>query len=330
MRYRTLGTRTGLRVSEVGLGAWGIGGPVAVKNRTSPDFAPANYGDMSEAQAVATIAAAIDSGINLIDTAPFYGGDGVSERRIGQFLKGRHDDVVVVTKVGVYKEGDLYRRIYTREVVRRQVEESRQRLQRDVLDVELIHSPTRQEYGNGEALEELLAQKAAGRVKYIGFSTLFDPSQGLEWLKSGVIDVIEVPLSLVRPSMADEVLPLAEQMGVGVIAREPLGNGFLTGRFTAETEFGPTDQRRNWPREQVLDFIRRADEFRFLSEERGTTRAQSALAWVLSHSAVSTVIGGAMTDGEIRENAAVGSLDPLGTADLARARRILDRELVSR
>jgi aryl-alcohol dehydrogenase-like predicted oxidoreductase len=327
VRYRVLGERTGLRVSEIGLGAWGIGGPVSVKNRTGPDLAPANYGSVTEAEAFGTIERALDLGITFIDTAPFYGGDGVSEQRLGRALKGRGDEIVVATKVGVFKEGDEYRRVFSREVVRRQIEESRRRLDRDVLDVELIHSPTRAEYGAGESLEELVAQKAAGRVRFIGFSIGYDPAQGLDFLRTGAVDVMELPLSLLRPQAADELLAAAHRLGVGIIAREPLANGFLTGRFTRETVFPEDDQRRNWPRAQVLDFIERAEEFRFLSEGTGRTPSQAALAWILSHPEVSTVIGGAMRPGEIEENAGASDVGGLPAAELERVRTIHARAL---
>jgi aryl-alcohol dehydrogenase-like predicted oxidoreductase len=333
MRYRVLGERTKLRVSEIGLGAWGIGGPVSVKNRTGPDLMPANYGSLTEAEALETVHATIDAGVTFIDTAPFYGGDGVSETRIGRVLKERPDGdgIVVATKVGVFKEGDQYRRVFTREVVRRQIEESRRRLQRDVLDIELIHSPNRAEYGSGESLEELVAQKAAGRVKFIGFSIGYDATQGLEFLRTGEVDVLEVPLSLLRPQVADQLLAAAGRAGVGVIAREPLANGFLTGRFTRDTVFDEDDQRRNWPREQVLDFLERAEQFAFLSAEgTGRTPSQAALAWVLSHPEVATVIGGAMRPPEIRENAAAADAPPLTPAELARVREIHARSLAAR
>ena len=326
MEYRRLGERTGLHVSAIGLGAWGIGGPVAVKNRTGPDLAPANYGSLTEDEAFATIDAALEAGVTFIDTAPFYGGDGVSETRIGRALRGR-DGIVVATKVGVFKEGDQYRRVFTREVVRRQIEESRRRLDRDVLDVELIHSPSRVEYGNGESLDELVAQKAAGRVRFIGFSIGYDAQQGLEFLRTGAVDVLEAPLSLLRPQVADQLLAAADRLGVGVIAREPLANGFLTGRFRRDTEFPEDDQRRNWPRAQVVDFVERAEQFRFLCEGTGRTPSQAALAWVLSHPEIATVIGGAMRPPEIQENAAAADTPPLTAAELARVRAIHARAL---
>lgn len=327
MQYRVLGERTGLRVSTIGLGAWGIGGPTAVKNRTGPDLMPANYGNITEEDAIATIHATLETGITFIDTAPFYGGDGVSESRIGRALRGRGDGIVIATKVGVFKEGDQYRRVFTREVIRRQIEESRRRLERDVLDIELIHSPSRVEYGGGESLDELLTQKAAGRVRYIGFSIGFDPEQGLEFLRTGVVDVLEVPLSLLRPQVADQLLAAAARQGVGVIAREPLGNGFLTGRFNRDTVFPDDDQRGNWPRAQIHDFIDRAEQFRFLSESTGRSISQGALSWVLSHPEVATVIGGAMSPPEIRENAAAADAPPLTPAEVGRVREIHARAL---
>jgi aryl-alcohol dehydrogenase-like predicted oxidoreductase len=324
MKYRKLGSRTDLTLSEVGLGAWGIGGAVAVTGRTQPGFAPANYGDVSEEQAIATIQATLDAGITFIDTAPFYGGDGVSELRIGKALRARADKPVVLTKVGVFKDGDAYRRVFTREVVERQVEESRQRLGMDVLDIELIHSPNRAEYGDGQSLEAILEAKAAGKVRYIGFSLGTDPEIGIEWIETGLIDVVELPLNLLRPEM-EQVLPVAAKHGVGVIAREPLANGFLTGRFNRDTAFPATDQRSNLSRQRVLENLDRFDQLRFLSQSTGRTASQAALLWVLSHPEVTSVIAGAMTPGEATENAAVADLSPLTDAELARVREIHDR-----
>jgi aryl-alcohol dehydrogenase-like predicted oxidoreductase len=171
MDYRELGSRTGLRVPVVGLGAWGIGGRY-VPEEPSPEGVPVvpnNYGAVTEEEARAIVEAGLAAGMTLVDTAPFYGA-GRGEERLGRILKG-HDDVIVVTKAGVWVHPDGREgRRFTRAVIERQIDESRRRLQRDVLDIELLHSPTYDEYGDGESLEALLAAKAAGKVRYIGVS----------------------------------------------------------------------------------------------------------------------------------------------------------------
>ena len=320
MRYRDLGSRTGLRVSEIGLGAWGLGGAVRLPEADAVN----TYGDVSDEAARAVLELAVRSGITLVDTAPWYGA-GRSEERIGRVLKGR-SDVVVVSKVGEFiDERGRTVRDWSREGIFRQFDASRRRLDRDVIDVDLLHTPTPAEYGGGASLDALHALKAAGKVRFIGISIgpgeAGDQSFFRYFLEQADVDVLEAPLSLLQPEAA-EYLPAAQRRGLGVIARGTLRSGLLSGQITRDTVFGPDDRRSAWPREFLDRQLTRAEQLAFLWSGGRRTQAQAALQWVLSHDGVSTLIAGAMTPAEIRENVAVPELPPLSDEALARVRAL--------
>ena len=318
MKYRELGKRTGLRVSEIGLGAWGLGGAVDVLPPTGQgDRYPANYGDMSDDEAQALLEACFADGINFLDTAPFYG-NGRSEERIGRAIRGR-DDVIVATKAGVFiDEQGRSMREFSRQIVKQQFDESRRRLGRDILDIEFLHSPNHEEYGAGEAMNALQELKAEGKLRFIGVSVNLGPTNPhREFIERGEVDVIEMPLSLLHPE-GTELLPLALQHGVGIVVRQALVGGVLSGRFTRDTVFPENDQRRLWPRERLFEWLDKFDRLSFLRQDGRRTPAQAALQWVLSQDGVSTVIAGAMSAPEMQENAAVPDLPALTPAELAR------------
>jgi myo-inositol catabolism protein IolS len=301
VQYRTLG-RTGLKVSEIGLGAWELGGSYFLRDRSSAGNDPAGYTDVAEQEAIATIHWGLEHGLTFIDTAPIYG-DGESERRVARALDGRSEPVVVETKLCVFAEDGRYRRVFTRDVVFREFEKSQQRLKRDVIDVDLLHSPTREEFGNGESLEALLELKKAGKVRWIGVSAAYDVTHAVELVNTGHLDVLQIPLSLMRPEWID-VLDACRRHNTGVVVREPLFSGYLTGRITEDTIFSADDQRSVWGRERHLEQVRRANRFKFLANDHRTF-AQAALKWILSFPEVSVVIAGSSNRQELAENLAV-------------------------
>src|SRR4051794_13464489 len=139
MKYRTLG-RTGISVSEIGLGAWELGGSYYLRERSSANNDPAGYDDVAADEAIATIHWGLERGLSFIDTAPIYG-DGESERRVARALEGRTEPVTVETKLCVFAEDGRYRRVFTRQAVLEEFEKSRQRLGVDTVEIDLLHSP---------------------------------------------------------------------------------------------------------------------------------------------------------------------------------------------
>lgn len=314
MRYRTLG-RTGIRVSEVGLGSWELGGSYHLRGRSSANDDPAGYTDVAEHEAIATVHWGLEHGLTFIDTAPIYG-DGESERRVARALVDRAEPVTVETKLCVFAEDGRYRRVFTRDVVFREFELSRKRLNAEVIEIDLLHSPTREEFGDGESLDALVELKKAGQVRWIGVSSSYDVAHTLELIETGLLDVVQIPLSLLRPEWI-EVLGACRRHDVGVVVREPLYSGYLTGKLTEETVFAPDDQRSIWGRERHLDNVRRADAFKFLANANRTP-AQAALKWILSFPEVSSVIAGSSNRQELAENLAVSDLPDLTGAELER------------
>ena len=315
MKYRELG-KSGISVSEIGLGAWELGGSYYLRDRSSANNDPAGYDDVAADEAVATIHWGLEHGLTFIDTAPIYG-DGESERRIARALQGRAEPVTVETKLCVFAEDGRYRRVFTREVVEAEIEKSRQRLGVDVIDIDLLHSPSREEFGDGQSLDALRELKARGKVRWIGVSASYDPEHTLELIETGALDVLQIPLSILRPEMAEQVLPEARRRDVGVVVREPLANGYLTGAFDENTQFKPDDQRSVWPRERHLASVRKARALEFLvGPER--TLAQASLAWTLAQPGVCTVIAGSANRQQLEWNMAAADVPPLTKDELER------------
>lgn len=322
MKYRQLG-RTGWEVAEISLGAWLLGGIVRVTGRTSANADPCGYGEMGESEGLAIGHRALELGINFFDTAPIYG-DGESERRVHKILSdSNRKDVIVCTKCGVFSENGRYVRDFSRSTVLREVEASRKRLGREQLDIELLHSPTIAEFGAGDGWLALRELKEQGLVRFIGISIYSEPEQAKEFIESGLCDVMMVRFNLLDTAMRP-LLSLALKQGVGIMVREALCNGFLTGQFHENTVFKPDDQRSCWPRSQVLEYIRKADELKFLVKP-GRTLAQAALQWVLAQPGVSTVTVGAGSPREVDENAAVSDLSLLTLEEMGRIESLMEK-----
>ncbi|HVC33354.1 MAG TPA: aldo/keto reductase [Chloroflexota bacterium] len=318
MQYRTLG-RTGIKVSEIGLGSWELGGSYFLRDRSSAGNDPAGYTDVVEAEAIATVHWGLERGLTFVDTAPIYG-DGESERRVARALAGRPEAVTVETKLGVFAEEGRYRRVFTRDVVLGEFEKSRERLRTDVIEIDLLHSPTREEFGNGESLEALLELKKAGKVRWIGVSSSYDRTHTLELVETGHLDVLQIPLSLMRPEWTD-VLAACRRHGTGVVVREPLYSGYLAGHLDEDTVFRPDDQRSVWGRERHLEHVRRAKLFKFLANA-DRTPAQAALKWILSFPEVSVVIAGSANRQELAENLAVSDQPAFTVEELERVANV--------
>jgi aryl-alcohol dehydrogenase-like predicted oxidoreductase len=306
MKYRTLG-KTGLKVSEVGFGAWAIGG----NNHGN------SYGPTDDNVSVAAVERAFELGCNFYDTADVYG-HGHSEEILGQALKAHRNDVFIATKVG----GDFYheppRMNFNPEYLEFAAAKSCERLQTDYIDLYQLHNPPMEHLKNGKIFAGLEKLKDSGRIRHYGVS-IHDPEEGILSMKFGQPATIQVVFNLLRQEAKNRLFQAARAQNVGIIAREPLSNGFLTGKFTLDSAFPPGDIRRNFPRNYQAGLVRAAQQLRLL-ESKTRTLAQASIRFALDHKDLSTVIPGAKTPQQAEENMRASELPSLTGEELLRIR----------
>jgi len=300
---RVLG-RTGVPVGVVGLGAWQLG---------------ADWGTVDEDDAMATLAAAVDAGVTLIDTADVYG-DGRSERFIGGFLRQRPTaGLFVATKMGRRVPQDPA--VYTLDNFRAWTDRSRSNLGVDTLDLVQLHCPPTPVFGTGavfDALDTLVGEK---RVAAYGVS-VETCDEALAAIGRPGVASVQIIFNALRLKPLAAVLPAAAAAGVGILARVPLASGLLSGRYDENTTF-PADDHRTYNRHGEafdvgetfagVDFATGLEAVRRLVPlvPPGATLAQLALRWIIDHPAVSVVIPGARNPAQARANAAAADLAPL-------------------
>ncbi|MCC7368324.1 MAG: aldo/keto reductase [Chloroflexi bacterium] len=320
MRYRELG-QTGLQVSEIGIGAWGIGGVMMIDGR------PGSYGAADDAEAIRMIHWGLDQGINFIDSAPAYG-FGHSEELVGQALKGRRDKVIVETKVGEHHVDGRQVWRFDPPFVREAIDQSLQRLQTDYIDSYVLHLPAAGGVSTEEALEAIETARDTGKVRFVGAS-IYSNAQGVELIESGRCDVIQQVVSLLQPEATQALLPAAIEHGVGIVARQVLFKGFLTDAVTRETVFAETDMRSRYPKDAVRGYFDRIDELSFLWSDGRRRRIEAAIQFALSQPAVGTVICGAVTQQELADAVAAGDAAALSDEEVARVADIQQRQLAA-
>jgi aryl-alcohol dehydrogenase-like predicted oxidoreductase len=305
MNYRSLG-KTGLKVSEIGFGAWAIGG---------------SWGPQSDQDSIAALNKALDLGVTFIDTAAGYG-DGRSERVIAQVLKGRRESVVVATKTppaaGPWPPTP-YCQIedrYPEKYLRENVEQRLRNLGTDHLDILQLHTWTRAWNRRPEAFEVLRALKKEGKIRLIGISTPEqDQNSVIDLMRAGWVDVVQVIYNIFEQEPAAELLPVAAELGVGIIGRVVFDEGSLTGKWTAETKFSEGDFRRFYFQGDRLNrAVTRASLVANTIKGSGYSLSQAALKFALAHDAVSTVIPGMRTAAQAEANCSVSDLPPMTPA----------------
>ncbi len=315
MKYVRLGAR-GPIVSTVGFGAWAIGGK--------------NWGPTDDRVSKRALHEAIDRGVTLIDTADVYG-FGHSEELIAEVLAERgKGEVVVATKVG----NDFYnasaaddrgygpiRQTYDKSYLVWAAEQSLRRLRVETIDILQLHSPDLDKLRRDDPCLALAELKRTGKIRYAGLSVKsFKESEQAFVLEdhADLLDCIQVRYNLLEREAERLLLPTAQRLGQGVIVRIPLLFGFLTGKFTRATRFGPDDHRRmNLSPEKIEGYFRDLEAYEFLfARYPQYTRAQVSLAFCLSHPACHTVIPGAKTPVQVAENCAASELAPLSLEGL--------------
>jgi len=289
MKYRKLGS-TSLTVSEIGFGGWAIGGNAHGNS----------YGPTEDAESERAIAAALAMGCTFFDTADCYG-HGHSEELLGQALAGQRDKVVLATKGG----SDFYhgsaRLNFTPSYLAGAVEQSLKRLRTDYIDLYQLHNPPFSLLESGRIFEPLEEMKRQGKIRYYGVS-IHEPEEGLLAIKTGKPAALQVVFNYLKRHAAEELFPKAMSEGVGLIAREPLANGFLTAKYTKDSIFPVGDIRHQWPWKYQNQLIHQVEDFVKTLPGAPFTPAQAALRFVLAQPAVSTVIPGCKTAEQVEEN----------------------------
>jgi aryl-alcohol dehydrogenase-like predicted oxidoreductase len=314
MKYRILG-KTGLKVSEVGFGAWAIGG----------NDHGNSYGPTDDKVSLATVERAFELGCNFYDTADVYG-HGHSEELLGQALKEHRNEVILATKVG----GDFYhdppRMNFNPDYLEFASAKSCERLKTDHIDLYQLHNPPAQLLKSGKIFEGLEKLKDSGRIRHYGIS-IHDPQEGLLSMKYGQPASIQVVFNLLRQEAKNQLFQAAREQNVAIIAREPLSNGFLAGKFTIDSTFPAGDIRSNFPRNYRSGLIRASQQLRLL-ESKTRTLAQAAVRFVLDHKDVSTVIPGAKTPQQIEEDLKASELPSLTGEELLRIKLLREQGFV--
>ncbi|WP_067502864.1 aldo/keto reductase [Actinoplanes sp. TFC3] len=304
MEKRRFG-RLGRDAGVIGLGAWQLG---------------ADWGEVSEEDAHATLAAAVDAGVTFIDTADVYG-DGRSEQVIGSFIKS-HPGLFVASKMGRRMEQKPEN--YTLDNFRAWTDRSRINLGVDTLDLVQLHCPPTPVFSTPEvydALDTLIEEK---RIAAYGVS-VEKVDEALEAIARPGTASVQIIFNALRLKPLEKVLPAAAEAGVGIIARVPLASGLLSGRYDESTTFAP-DAHRTFNRHgeafdvgetfSGVDYTTGLEAVRRLRPEvpADTTMAQFALRWILDHPAVTVVIPGARNATQARGNASAAALPKLPEA----------------
>lgn len=320
MRYRKLG-KTDLHLSEIGFGAWTIGS----------DW----WGHIGDDDAIALLNRAFDLGITYFDTADQYG-EGRSERLIGSAFKGRRDQIVIGGKFGY----DFYAN-RTREghnelpqnfdpsFVRFALEQSLQRLQTDYLDLWLVHNVRMQTIEDEAVWQTLADLKREGKVRHYGVAlgpAIGWQEEGLRAMQARPVESMQIIYNMLEQDPARAFFPVAEERGVGLLARVPHSSGLLEGKFDLNTTFPTTDHRSFRKREWLVDGLKKLDQLRFLTESSGATIGQLALRYCLAQPSVDTVLPNIYGMEQLEEFAAAGDLPDIPASELERVNRLYDTD----
>jgi len=320
MKQRTFG-RTGQNVSEIGFGAWAIGGA---------------WGDVSKEDAKAALHAALDEGMIFIDTADVYG-DGRSEQIVAEVLKERGGaKPFVATKIG-RRSSPHAAQAYTRENLAAYVERSLVNLQTDCLDLVQLHCPPPEIYYQPEVFGYMDQLVADGKIRHYGVS-VEKVEEGLKAIEYPNVQSVQIIYNIFRQRPAGLFFAEAKRRQVGVIARVPLASGLLTGKMHAATAFAADDHRAFNRNGEAFDkgetfsgvpydvALAAVEEIRSLLPG-GVEMAQFALRWILMEEAVSTVIPGAKNASQAHANSRASALPALDGETMSALREIYTRRV---
>jgi aryl-alcohol dehydrogenase-like predicted oxidoreductase len=322
MEHRTLG-RTDMPVSAVSFGAWAIGGA---------------WGTVDDEASMRALHAAIDAGVNFIDTADVYG-DGRSERLVARLRRERTGErIFVATKAGrrlPKQTADGYSRVNLQDWLER----SLRNLEMEAVDLLQLHCPHPAVYDMPEVFEHLDGLKQAGKLRYYGVSVeTVDEAQRA--VRNPNVQSVQIIFNMFRQKPAEAFFAAARAARVGILARVPLASGLLTGKFRADSKFEADDHRQFNREGEAFDKgetfsgvpysvgLEAVEELRPLVP-KGASLAQLALRWALMFPEVTCVIPGAKTPEQARDNVASAALPPLDEAAMATVRRVYDARIRS-
>jgi aryl-alcohol dehydrogenase-like predicted oxidoreductase len=304
MKYRTFG-RTGWKVSEIGFGAWAIGG---------------SWGPQEDRDSIAALNGALDLGCNFIDTAQGYG-DGKSERIIDEVLRSRAGETVyVATKIPPASPGawppspyDLAEQRYSEPYLRERLERSLRDLRSDHIDLLQLHTWTRAWNHDPQPLETLRKFQKEGKIRAIGISTPeHDQNALIELMRGGWLDGVQVIYNIFEQEPQAEFFPAAKQSHVGVIVRVAFDESALTGKLTPQTRWAQGDFRNNYFAGDRLErTVERVEKVKETIGAAEPNLASAALKFALKPEAVSTVIPGIRNVQQAEANCGVSDQPPL-------------------
>jgi aryl-alcohol dehydrogenase-like predicted oxidoreductase len=327
LQYREIGT-SGIKASTIAVGAWAMGGWM--------------WGGTNEKESIDAVHAALDRGVDFIDTAPIYG-LGLSEKIVGKAIKGRREEVVIATKCsmvcrdddkgeykfhahvqGVDPDGHIPIRIYLgKESIRREVEESLRRLGTDYIDVYQTHwqdstTPI------SETMEVLTELKDEGKIRAIGVCNA-GVDHITEYLEHGVLDSDQEKYSMLDRDLEKKQAPFCSDHNIAIFAYSPLANGLLTGKMTPDRDFGPGDLRAGNPRFSVENRRRVNEmlgEIEPIAKEHDASIVQLVTAWTLAQPGITHALCGMRNAQQAEENAGAGDIE-LSSDEVERINSVL-------
>jgi len=322
IHYRELG-KTGLKVSEIGFGSWAIGGNA--------------YGKVCDKDSIEALEKAWAAGVNFYDTADTYG-EGHSEALLGRFLKGKpRKEFFIASKAG----WDFYppagrralpnasakvnhtghKKNFDPAYIRFACEQSLKRLGVEAIDLYQLHNPSLDLIQKKEAVGVLEGLQKEGKVRFIGIS-VHTEQEALAALEDPRIDALQVIFNLLDQRMAERVFPEAKVKNVGIVVREPLSSGLLTGKYMPDHEFPKDDHRRRWVKVKREADWEKVQCLRRVLKGTNIFLSQAALEYALRSDAVSTVIPGAKTKGQVEENMKASIESQLGLEEFESLKRV--------
>ena len=322
MEMKTLG-KSDIQISAAGFGAWAIGGEWQF------DGHPGGWGRVDDAASIRAIHAALEAGMNLIDTAANYG-TGHSEQIVGQAVKDRRDRVVIATKFGFEVDEQAKTVVYHKDAdtilsnLPFEIERSLRNLATDVVDLYQFHMWDFPRERIPELLEKLEGLVAQGKIRTYGWST-DNVELSREFAAGKHAVAIQHAANVLQP--AAEMFSFTGQAGLTSLIRSPLLMGFLSDKYDQDTQFVESDVRkRGFPAEDIARIVANRLKIREILTSSGRTVAQGALGWLWAQGGQVVPIPGIRTEAQARENAGAMQFGPLSAAQLAEIERLLDRK----